>query len=61
MANARMRAAAYGYRSTEDFYTSMAEAIKEARQAYALDSTNRGRRVRGGASRAILRARRATR
>ncbi len=40
MAGARMRAAAYGYRSKEDFYTSMAEAIKEARKAYALDSTN---------------------
>jgi serine/threonine-protein kinase len=41
MAGARMRAAAYGYRSNEDFYSSMAEAIKEARRAYALDSTNR--------------------
>jgi len=41
MAGARMRAAAYGYRSEEDFYSSMAEAIKEARKAYALDSTNR--------------------
>jgi len=41
MAGARMRAAAYGYRSEEDFYSSMAEAIKEARRAYALDSTNR--------------------
>jgi serine/threonine-protein kinase len=41
LANARMRAAAYGYRSSEDFYTSMAEAIREARQAYALDPSNR--------------------
>lgn len=41
MAGARMRAAAYGYRSNEDFYSSMAEAIREARRAYALDSTNR--------------------
>ena len=41
MAGARMRAAAYGYRSNEDFYSSMAEAIKEARKAYALDSTSR--------------------
>ena len=40
LANARMRAASYGYRSTEDFYTSMAEAIKEARRANALDSSN---------------------
>jgi TolB-like protein/tetratricopeptide (TPR) repeat protein len=40
MAGARMRAAAYGYRSNEDFYSSMAEAIREARRAYALDSTN---------------------
>jgi len=41
MAGARMRAAAYGYRSNEDFYSSMAEAIREARKAYALDSTSR--------------------
>ena len=40
-ANARMRAAAYGYRSTEDFYNSMAEAIREARRAYAIDPTSR--------------------
>ena len=39
-ANARMRAAAYGYRSNEDFYSSMAAAIREARRAYDLDSTN---------------------
>ncbi|MBP2648511.1 MAG: hypothetical protein H6Q77_2135 [Gemmatimonadetes bacterium] len=40
LANARMRAALYGYRGAEDFYSSMAEAIREARRAHALDTSN---------------------
>ena len=40
LANTRLRAAAYGYRGPEDFYSSVAAAIHEARRAVRLDSMN---------------------
>ena len=40
LANTRLRAAAYGYREPEDFYSSVAAAIREARRAVQLDSMN---------------------
>ncbi len=37
LANARIRAAQYGFPGAEDFYTSLARAVREAERALALD------------------------